>query len=248
MFKAINRLLFLVLVVIFGVSFFSRKSYRQVENIDPKVLREPSQEKVESKETIDFAKDDYEYELTPLFEYEISGLVVHTFDYSFLGLYETASLFPVDLCIIWGSNVGSGVYKNKALKFSQDQRWCWYRWTEKLDFNPHEGANNHLLIIDEALRKKAKAINTGDQVRIKGKLVNVLGKSIGDERSGQVIWKSSTTRTDGGAGGCEVIYVEDLEVLKEGHPYFNVLQKASLYGIGIWILVNFFVFIKEVLV
>jgi hypothetical protein len=251
MFRTINKFVFLVLILVFAVSFFSRNSYRGVENIHPKVLKEPIQEELESKEIIGFLKDDYEYELTPVFDYEISGLVVSRFDYSILGIYETGSLFPVDLCMIWGSNVESGVYKNKGLKFKQDQRWCWYKWTGELNFNTHEGSNNHLLIIDDELREAAKNLTAGDQVRINGKLVNVLGKKINEAGSGsneQIVWKTSISRTDEGAGGCEVIYVEDLEVLERAHPVFNFLYRASLFGIVLWFWLNVFGFVKEMLV
>lgn len=251
MFKVLNKLVFLVLLVVFVLSFFSRRSYRGIDDIQPEVLQEPIQEGAESKEIIGFTKDGYEYELTPLFDYEISGLVVHAFNYSLLGIYETGSLFPVDLCMIWGSNVGSGVYKNKSLTFGQDQRWCWYKWRGELEFNSHEGSNNHLLILDEDMRRLAKSITHGDQVRIKGKLVNVLGRRVdseGSEGSEQIAWKTSITRTDQGAGGCEVIYVEDLEILVRGHPVSNLLYRVSLFGLVLWILVNVLRLFKEVFV
>lgn len=245
--KATNRFAFWALIISLVVSFFSRGSYRQVSDIYPSVLEQPVQTEVSDKEIISFERDDYVYELTPLFDYEINGLVVHRFDYSWLGIYETGSLFPVDLCMIWGSNVESGVYKDKSLKFGQDYRWCWFRWQGKLDFDSNEASNSHLLIVDEELQGVAKSVTYGDQVRILGKLVNVSGKYIGDEKNPrQTVWKSSTTRTDSGAGGCEVIYVEGIEIIKSAHPIANFMFKASLIGLAAWFVVNVLAFVREI--
>lgn len=241
--RTIRKLLFYIFLLILTVSFFASRSYRGVREIEPELLSEPKQVEIQDPQKIEFEKDGFGYEITPLFEYEINGLVVHTFDYSFLGIYDTGSLFPVDLCLIWGSNLSSKVYQNKSLKFSQDYRWCNYRWRGNLEFNGNEVSNNHLLIIDENLRRKAKSINPGDQVRVAGKLVNVLGESI-DGGQGSVSWKSSVSREDSGAGGCEVIFVESLEVLKEAHSAANFFIKFSLAGIAGLLTLSIFLFVK----
>lgn len=38
-------------------------------------------------------------------------------------------------------------------------------------------------------------------------------------------WRSSTTRDDTGAGACEVIYVEDVEILQKGHPIYRLIYQ-----------------------
>ena len=74
----------------------------------------------------------------------------------------------------------------------------------------------------------------GDQVKIKGKLVDIFAKNIGepgkfDPESFE--WKSSVTREDTGGGACETIYVEDIEILKKANTTPDVLFKFSLYGL-----------------
>jgi hypothetical protein len=104
------------------ITSFSRNDFRSVDDIAPEVLKEPLQVEIDFRQNIRFTKDGYEYNLTPLYEYEISGLVVGKWDYRWFSTYNYDSVFPVDLCLIWGSNMASKVYKNNAVKFSQDCR------------------------------------------------------------------------------------------------------------------------------
>jgi hypothetical protein len=237
--KTTRKIAFWLFIILLPITFFTRNSYRQVSNIDPRVLIAPVQSEATDKNIIRFTKGDFEYELTPLYDYDISGLIVHRMDYTWFDIYKYDSIFPLDLCMIWGSNVESGVYKNKSLSFSQDARFCWYQWFGNLTFNGSELSNNHLLVKDKALEDKIKSLNSGDQVRIKGKLVNVSGRNIGSPGEydpSEFNIHSSITRSDAGAGACEVIYFEDLEILKKGNPISSFLFEASYYGLIILIL------------
>jgi len=215
-------------------------------DVDPKVLKEPAQSPLAEKEIKRFEKDDYAYEILPLYEYEISGLVVHRMDYTWLGLYKIDSAFPIDLCLMWGENVKNGVYRNKSLKFSQDMRHCWYEFEGEVAFNEREVSNNHILIESEGLRKKLESVNTGDQVRIKGKLVNVFGRNIGNPgRYDPDMFNMTTSisRDDQDAGACEIIYLEEIEILKKGNFLSNLLYRASLWGLAVivlWSIIGFF--------
>jgi hypothetical protein len=245
-FQKIKRVLFYSFLAVFIVTFFTRNSYRGVSEIKPEILLEPIQAESSEKEVISFEKDDYQYELAPLYDYEINGLVVHRMDYTWFSLYKMDSIFPLDLCIMWGGDVKSGVYKNKNLKFSQDSRFCRYSWRGNLKFNANEVSNNHILVKDKALENRLKSINAGDQIKIKGKLVNVSGQNIGspgkyDPENFKM--KSSVRRNDTEAGACEIIYLEDFEILKKGNPVSSSFFKISYWGlltIVFWNVINFF--------
>lgn len=247
-FEKIKKILFYLLLAVFSVTFFTRNSYRGISDIEPAVLSDPIQTETKSREAITFEKDDYGYELTPLFDYEINGLVVHRMDYTWFSIYKMDSVFPLDLCIMWGDNIKNGVYGEKSLKFSQDTRFCRYSWRGELAFDANEVSNNHILVNNDDLEKRLRGINSGDQVKIKGKLVNVTGKNIGTpgkydpETFGM---GSSIRRNDAEAGACEIIYLEDFEILKKGNPVSSLLFKISFWGLAILVFLEIIFFFAE---
>jgi len=232
-----NKNIFFVLLAIFIVTFFTRNTFRNIDVVDARVLRQPIQAQVYDPGVIRFTKDNYEYSLTPLYDYEINGLIVGKMNYRLFSLYKYESVFPLDLCIIWGKNVSSRVYKNRSVKFSQDCRWCWVQWWGNIEFQMNEMSNNHLLINNSSLEKVLSSIVRGDQVKIKGKLVNVEAH-IPDQPNSQIYWRSSTSRDDNGAGACEVIYVEDIKILEKANTLSGLLYNLSRYGLLAWLLFN----------
>lgn len=70
-------------------------------------------------------------------------------------------------------------------------------------------SNNHLIPSSDRLALALKNIRAGDMVRIEGRLVDVKEK-LDDSRVLTV--NTSKTRSDQGAGACEIIYVEHLRV------------------------------------
>lgn len=240
-----RKYLFLIFVITLVVSFFLRDNYRGIDEINQNLLNQPKQNPPTTTNPIKFEKDGFQYELTPLYDYQIDALVVSRMIYDkWYSLSKTDSVFSVDLCLLWGSNITSEVYKNKSLFFSQDMRFCFYRWLEgNLPFNEDEVSNNHLVIEDEKIAKIAKNILPGDQVSIKGKLVTVVATD--KEDANEYSWASSTTRTDTSGGACEVLYVEKIEILKAGNPIFRLLYDISFYGILALIIFEILYFISE---
>lgn len=238
----INKWVFLLLMLIFAVTFQMRKGYRAVDDISPELYKQPVQAPVTSKEEIKFDSGGYSYTLTPLFYYEINALIVHAKDYSWFTIYQKNKTLQYDLCLIWGGNVASKVYQDKGLQFAQDSRFCSARWQPGMSFSMNEASNNHLLASDKRVIGKLNSITTGDQIKLRGRLVNLQAmkeKSTDGEYDPTFFqMKTSTIRTDGGDGACEVIYVDDLVVLKRGHPFVNLLFKFSILGLAALLLVN----------
>ncbi|MBA7490362.1 hypothetical protein ES702_00900 [subsurface metagenome] len=247
-YNKIKKFLYLIFFLILAITFFTRNNFRSPDMINPDVLNEPVQTETENQDIIQFTKDDYEYKLTPLYDYEINGLVVHKMDYTWFSIYKTDSVFPLDLCMIWGENVENKIYKNKSLKFSQDMRFCFAKWQGQIDFNNNQISNNHLVIQDEKIEKELKKISTGDQVKIKGQLVDIEAKNLGKPGKYDpeyIEWKSSTTREDVGSGACEVIYLSDIEILQKGNSLPHYLFKISFYVLIFLVVIDFFLFFKK---
>lgn len=231
-YKNIQKFLLPILFIMLAVTFFTRNNYRNIDNINSALLNEPVQSETGNKDIIQFTKENYEYKLTPLYDYEINGLVVSKMNYTWFSVYKTDSVFPIDLCMVWGGNVRDKIYKDKSVKFSQDMRFCFAKWSGGINFNMEEISNSHLILKNKETERKTKTISRGDQVKIKGKLVNIEAKNLGEAGKYDpdfINWESSTTREDAGAGACEVIYVEDIEILEEANPVSNSLFTLSFF-------------------
>jgi hypothetical protein len=242
MFDNLNKYIFLFFFILLAGSFWVRSDYRAVDKIVPEVLNEPLQTETGSIDLIKFKKNGYDYELTPLYNYDIRGLVVHKMNYSWFTIYKGEKVFSTDLCLIWGNNVKNKVFKNNSVKFSQDCRWCNVEWYGNVDFNLNQLSNNHLIAIAPDLLNKIAAISSGDQVRIKGKLVYVKARpsgKAGNEDYNGFEWRSSVTRDDTGAGACEVIFVEDAQILAKAHPIACGVYFIGLFGLILMVCVNF---------
>ena len=113
-----------------------------------------------------------------------------------------ADFAPVDLALGWGRMRHDDVLS--MLQVGQQNRWYYTRWTESppIPINQVrlESANMHMIPANRDIAQALSAIKPGQRVRIDGWLVEVQAKD-------GWRWRSSTTRSDHGPGGCEVIQV-----------------------------------------
>lgn len=113
-----------------------------------------------------------------------------------------AEFSPVDLALGWGQMRHDDVLS--MLQVGQQNRWYYTRWTESppIPINQVrlESANMHMIPANRDIAQALSAIKPGQRVRIDGWLVEVQAKD-------GWRWRSSTTRSDHGPGGCEVIQV-----------------------------------------
>ena len=160
-----------------------------------------------------------EYQLYPMADYEITGLVVTRNDIGgFSDIYHTNNSVDVlDVCLIWGDNTTEEVYRNVA--FWSEPFACFVQPKNQTGSNAFDWnalSNTHLLARDELLAKELNRIRLGDQIRLRGKLVNYHPVGASEQ-----LRRSSLVREDRGNGACEVLYVEDFTVLKLGNPLWN---------------------------
>jgi len=175
----------------------------------PELLEEPAQGATREP-VFNFEYRGVTYDVKPVASYELHGLVVTHNDTTGLGdlTHDENSVDTKDLCVLWGANLARDDYR--SITFESTPTWCHWSWrSSDIQFDSHAIANNHLVTDDDALRKALDRVHVGDQIRFRGMLVNYRDQRYPDH------WRnSSTTRTDGGGGACEVVFFETLDVLK----------------------------------
>ena len=167
------------------------------------------------------------YAVRPLFRYELSGLVVSQ--------HRSDSLLDVshrrwrdflnikDLCVVWGRNIRSGVYRE--MKFWNRDFTCMCRFPDEGTaalFSERHLSNNHILSADKKLSRRILGVRPGDQVRFKGWLVNY------SQPANQFFRGTSTVRDDTGNGACETVFVTDFQVLRRANPVWRALRPVAL--------------------
>ena len=193
----------------------------------PALLDEPVQTETDIPEPFDVTRKGVTYTVTPLFSYELWGLVVsYHHAASFLDISHEMWKDYVnvkDICVIWGKNVETGVYKR--MKFRNRDFTCFYSYPDQETgrlFTENALSNNHLLPADPLVARTVMSARKGDQVHLRGWLVSYGIKDTPYRRM------SSTTRSDRGNGACETIYVTRFEILKKANPQWHALTKISI--------------------
>ena len=216
-----------VAVFAFVVSFFIRNRLPDKGLILEPLLQSPIQTKDDVPEPFEVTRKNVTYTVTPLFSYELWGMIV--------SYHDAASFIDVshklwndfinvkDVCVIWGKNVETGVYKR--MTFRNRDFTCFYRYPDRETgelFTENCLSNNHLLPADPLVAEAVLKARKGDQVHFKGWLVSYGQKDAPYSR------RSSTVRNDRGNGACEVVYVTEFEILREANAPWRMLYKFSL--------------------
>jgi hypothetical protein len=145
------------------------------------------------------------YQVTALAAYEIRARVLHTESY---WMDHGADLSPMDLAVGWGQMSDQSIVDQ--LEFWQGQRWYRY-WPRKSalpvsadEMNAHS-ANMHMIPANDDMKSALRSVRVGNLVEMTGYLVQVDGPE-------GFTWRSSLSRTDTGAGACELFRVEKLTI------------------------------------
>lgn len=210
---------------------------------DEEYIEEPVQLEIE-RDVFNAEVNGQKYTITPLYGYELQGVVVSYHDAdSFLDIWHHKRwqdfINTRDLCVIWGENLTSGVYKD--LSFSNDSWTCWVSWKDSQTgnrFKMHDLSNNHLLVDNEALKEALMSSEPGDLVRFKGFLAEYANDANGFKRG------TSTTRNDSGNGACETVYLTEFEILRKANlklrRFYNFAQTIGVVSL-IGFLTLFFI-------
>lgn len=157
------------------------------------VPRAPLQEQITP-----FSFDKGDVTLTAVAKYSVEALILGKENYYW---NEGASLSPTDLALGWQSMSNPSIID--SIQISQGSRF--YRWyAVKLPLPRHsietQSANVHLIPSSPEVAAQIALLKKGQHVTLEGYLVNA--------KKGGRFWKTSLTRSDTGAGACELLWVE----------------------------------------
>ena len=160
---------------------------------------DPVQSAVETAQRVRYGR----WTLTPRAHYEITARILGREDYRFDPLAE---LIPEDLALGWGPMSDNRMLR--GFEISQGARF--YEWRPR-DNRPFvradvitHSANTHVIPLDSIVRRELGRLRVGQVVRLTGTLVDAV-------RDDGAYIDTSLTRTDTGAGACEVMLVERVE-------------------------------------
>lgn len=148
-----------------------------------------------------------EYQITELASYQGEFRILGRQDYRF---DREAEFSPVDFAVGWGVMADPQNYSQ--IEISQDHRWYYWRVSPQSTIPLRQiethSANMHIIPANALVARQLKRISRGDKVYLKGALVDI--KSSDGWR-----WTSSLSRTDTGAGACELMRVDQVYVISK---------------------------------
>jgi hypothetical protein len=144
--------------------------------------------------------------LTPRATYDITARILSREDYRFDPI---ADLAPLDLALGWGPMSDNRVLQ--ALKISQGARfYSWRPVTESLPIDLREvtrySANTHVIPANASVAAELARLRLG------GEVVQLTGLLVDGTRDDGMTIRTSLTRTDSGAGACEFVLVQQVQV------------------------------------
>lgn len=145
-----------------------------------------------------------DYLIRPLANFDVTGRVLLTEDFR---SGREAELSPKDLTLGWGAMSHNQYLQQLSLSHS-GRFYQWQAKEEGIDKDnvTRNSANMHFIPANDRVAAILKGIRRDDLIRARGYLVQV-------EAPDGWHWVSSQVRTDSGAGACELIFTEQLEVL-----------------------------------
>ena len=227
------RLGFLLCLLLWALSLYFKDRLPPPDGVFAQLYREPVQTAENLPGAFTVSKKNVTYRVTPLFHYELYGLVVsqHRSD-SLLDISHRRwndHLNIKDLCVVWGKNIASGVYRR--LKFWNRDFTCMCSFPDEETgalFSERHLSNNHILSADDAMRRRILKVRPGDQVHFKGYLASY------SQPANQFFRGSSTVRDDTGNGACETVYVTEFRVLKRANPVWRATRPLALLAAGVF--------------
>jgi hypothetical protein len=182
-----------------------------------------------------------DYTVSPLYTYELRGMVVSRHDTSVWWNpthrnWWKDHLNVADLCIVWGDNLKSGIYRE--LSYTSGSFTCYVATKDSQTWSRFDStglSNNHLLTASPATAKLLRSVRPGDQVVVKGWLAEYAHDAGMPFRRG-----TSVRRDDTGNGACETIWVEEAAVLARANRGWRSAVPLGAIGASLALLFWFF--------
>jgi len=141
--------------------------------------------------------------LQPRAAFDASGRVAGAERYRF---DDGAFLVPLDVVLTWG-HLPEEPWRSQ-IDYQQTARF--YLWTATAqgvdaDYVQSHSSNMHLIPATPGVRRALLSLGQGDAVRLRGLLVDASTEA-------GMSWHTSLSREDGGAGACELVWVEEAQI------------------------------------
>jgi hypothetical protein len=229
------RLGVLACLLIWALSLHFDDRLPAAGDIFSQLYREPLQTRENLPAAFQVTKKKFLYTVTPQFHYELYGLVVsqHRSD-SLLDISHRRwqdYLNIKDLCVVWGKNIRSGVYRE--MKFWNRDFTCMCSFPNQETaglFSGNHLSNNHILCADEKMSRRILNARPGDQIYFKGYLVTY------SQLANQFFRGTSTVRDDTGNGACETVFVTDFKVLKRANPVWRAVNPLAFLASAVFLI------------
>ena len=215
-----------------AVSFWRKDALPPASVLRQELREEPRQVAVR-RAPLESTINGVKYAIQPRFSYDLYGLVVSLhesdawWDYAHREWGDHINV--ADFCMVWGDNVRNDAYR--AISFSNTQWEChWSTGSSEAwkAFSESAVANNHIVTDNPAIARELRKVRVGDQVRLRGYLADYTVYKNGAPAGMRV---SSTTRTDTGPGACEVVYVEDFDILGSPNRLWRLIVRISVFAL-----------------
>ncbi len=128
--------------------------------------------------------------------YDLEAVILSKRSYS----DELEDLIPFDFVLAWKDMTNRKIVD--SIKITQSNRWFHFYYKDEniKDIVQKSSSNTHIIPLNEEIKEKLEGIDLGKKYRLKGFLVNVVDFNM----------KTSLTRSDFGAGACEIFLVEEV--------------------------------------
>lgn len=225
MLERLFKYLFILCALVAGMSHYYKDRWPEPDYYEQSALQPPLQTET-NRASFSIEANAVRYTINPKFDYELFGVVV---SYSnadgFTNIWHHKRwqdfINVRDLCVIWGKNVESAVYKN--MKFHSDSWTCWASWPDQATgaaFTMNALSNTHIVTDNDALKAKLMQAEPGDLIYFNGVLAEYVNHAAGYTRG------TSTTRNDTGQGACETIFIDNFDIIKKANPGLRKLAKT----------------------
>ena len=198
--KIVIKILSLTIIIVGLFLFFRSKDVVH----PPGIIAPNAPKQILSKGNNEWQKEDFNYKEIAKFEITARVLSIRFYDYD-----DMSEFCPVDSAFGWRKMSDQKIIDELEIK--QQHRWYVYRFNNSVIPQSEiklNSSNMHIIPSDENIEDQLDDLIRGNLVMIKGKLVNV--NKIGQKWT----WKTSTKRNDDGRGACEILWAEEISIIK----------------------------------
>jgi len=196
----------LALIILVGIATWQWATSRPLERRPGEIAPdEPLQVLIDDDDATPIDVDGFR--LTPRARFTATVRILSTERYR---VDPLAPIAPFDLAVGWGPMSDTALIDQ--LTISQGARF--YTWSahempaSRATISEHS-ANWHIVPANDAVLRRLEELRPGEVVRIDGVLIDIDGEDGGRART-------SLRRDDTGAGACEIIRVESIELATAG--------------------------------